>query len=52
VTKALEAKGHKVKVLPAFTQVMGSIQVIMLDTKSGVMRGAADPRADGVALGY
>ena len=52
VTKALEAKGHKVKVLPAFTQVMGSIQVIMLDPKSGVMRGAADPRADGVALGY
>jgi gamma-glutamyltranspeptidase/glutathione hydrolase len=52
VTKALEAKGHKVKVLPAFTQVMGSIQLIMLDPKSGALWGAGDPRADGVALGY
>jgi oxamate amidohydrolase len=52
VTKSLEAKGHKVKVQPAFTQVMGSIQVIMLDPKSGALWGAGDPRADGVALGY
>jgi gamma-glutamyltranspeptidase len=52
VTRALEAKGHKVKVQPAFTQVMGSIQAIMLDPKSGALWGAGDPRADGVALGY
>jgi hypothetical protein len=31
---------------------MGSIQVIMLDLKSGALWGAGDPRADGVALGY
>jgi gamma-glutamyltranspeptidase/glutathione hydrolase len=52
VAKALETKGHKVKVQPPFTQVMGSIQAIMLDPKSGALWGAGDPRADGVALGY
>jgi len=52
VTKALETKGHKVKVQPPFTQVMGSIQAIMLDPKSGALWGAGDPRVDGVALGY
>ena len=42
----------KAKVLPAFTQVMSSIQVIVLDPKSGALWGAGDPRADGVAFGY
>jgi len=42
----------KVKVLPAFTQVMGSIQVIILDPKSGALWGAGDSSADGVAFGY
>lgn len=52
VAKALEAKGHKVKVHPPFTQTMGSIQAIMIDPKTGALWGAGDPRADGVALGY
>ena len=42
----------KVKVLPAFTQVIRSIQVIILDPKSGALWGAGDPRADGVVFGY
>jgi gamma-glutamyltranspeptidase len=52
VAEALETKGHKVKVQPPFTQVMGSTQAIMLDPKTGALWGAGDPRADGVALGY
>lgn len=50
--KALEAKGHKVKVHGAYTQTMGSIQAIMIDPRTGTLWGAGDPRADGVALGY
>jgi gamma-glutamyltranspeptidase len=42
----------KVKVLPAFTQAMGSIQMIIRDPKSGALWGAGDPRADGVVFGY
>jgi gamma-glutamyltranspeptidase len=52
VAKALEAKGHKVKVQPPVTQIMGSIQAIMIDPRAGALWGAGDPRADGVALGY
>jgi oxamate amidohydrolase len=52
VVQTLETKGHKVKVQPAFTQIMGSIQAIMVDPKTNALWGAGDPRADGVALGY
>jgi gamma-glutamyltranspeptidase len=37
VAKTLEAKGHKVKVQPAFTQVMGSIQAIMIDQNTSAL---------------
>ncbi|MGH8057151.1 MAG: gamma-glutamyltransferase [Candidatus Entotheonellia bacterium] len=52
VAKALEAKGHKVKVHPPFTQTMGAVTAIMIDPRTGTLWGAGDPRADGVALGY
>ncbi len=52
VVKSLEARGHTVKVQPPITQVMGSIQAIMIDPRTGALWGAGDPRADGVALGY
>lgn len=53
VVSTLEAKGHKVKLHPAFAQIVaGSIQAIMIDPRTGALLGAGDPRADGVALGY
>ncbi|MCC6313875.1 MAG: gamma-glutamyltransferase, partial [Thermomicrobiales bacterium] len=30
----------------------GHAQMILRDAESGVLRGGADPRADGVAIGF
>ncbi len=48
VVQALRARGH----VPAMRGTIGDCQAIMVDPKTGVRLGAADPRADGVALGY
>lgn len=52
VTGILREKGHEVAVLEDFTDVMGHAGVIKIDPVSGVKFGGADPRGDGVALGY
>lgn len=48
VVSALEAMGHKVRVLPD----MGDVHAIVIDPKTGVRYGASDPRMDGRTLGY
>lgn len=52
VIQTLQEKGHEVEVLEDFTDVMGHAGVIKIDPVSGVKYGGADPRGDGVALGY
>ena len=50
VAAALAARGHDVKVVDAWSDLMGHAQAIALDA-DGLLRGGSDPRADGAALG-
>lgn len=49
VVDGLRALGHRPT--PA-SNPLGTAQAIWIDRKRGVLRGGADPRRDGVALGY
>src|SRR5262249_19399254 len=48
VIDALKARGHSLDLRVS----IGDCQAIMIDPKTGVRLGAADPRNDGVAIGY
>jgi gamma-glutamyltranspeptidase/glutathione hydrolase len=48
----LEASGYRVQRVEPFAQAMGHAQVILIDHESGTLIGTADPRSDGIALGY
>jgi gamma-glutamyltranspeptidase/glutathione hydrolase len=50
VLAGLEAKGHKLTVLPRYSQVMGRGNAVLHDDRLGVNFGASDPRADGEAI--
>jgi gamma-glutamyltranspeptidase/glutathione hydrolase len=52
VLDQLVAKGHRIEVLEDLAEVMGHAQAIMIAPDSGVLMGRADPRGDGVALGW
>jgi gamma-glutamyltranspeptidase/glutathione hydrolase len=49
---ALAAKGHHIEVEEGWTSSMGHAQAIVIDRERGVLAGGADPRADGLALGW
>ncbi len=49
---ALAEKGHDIEVLAEFTDVMGHAGAIWIDPDTDVKFGGADPRGDGVAIGY
>lgn len=48
----LRQLGHKVIPVEPFDEAMGHEQIILVDHQRGVLIGAADPRSDGLALGY
>jgi gamma-glutamyltranspeptidase/glutathione hydrolase len=48
---ALNAMGHNVEALGPWSGG-GAVQLIQLDRKNGVLRGATDPRPGGLALGF
>lgn len=48
--RELERRGHALEVLPAWGGG-GAVQLIQVDRARGVLRGASDPRAGGLALG-
>ena len=48
---ALKAKGHDVKVVEGYAEIMGSSQVIMIDRENGVLKAGADPRRQAYAIG-
>ena len=51
--KALEAKGQTVQVMNEEFEVdLGGMQGIVVNPETGVLRGGADPRRGGSALGY
>jgi gamma-glutamyltranspeptidase/glutathione hydrolase len=47
----LEARGHAVEVLGPWAGG-GAVQLIAMDAKGSILRGASDPRSGGIALGY
>ena len=49
---ALTAMGHKLNVRGAMDLYFGGAQAVMIDRASGMLKGAGDPRRDGVAVGY
>jgi len=49
VATALSDRGHDVRVVEAWSDLMGHAQCIALT--DGILLGGSDPRADGAALG-
>ncbi len=49
---ALEAKGHHIEVEGGWSSAMGHAQAIRIDREQSTLAGGADPRADGLALGW
>ncbi|MFQ5657937.1 MAG: gamma-glutamyltransferase [Candidatus Methylomirabilales bacterium] len=52
VLQALAAKEHRVRILPEWSERVGQAQVIVIDPDSKIRHGGADPRGDGLALGF
>ncbi|MFQ5989910.1 MAG: gamma-glutamyltransferase, partial [Candidatus Methylomirabilales bacterium] len=52
VVEGLKHRGHPVRVCGAWDDVMGHAQAILIDPETGVRQGGADPRGDGLAMGY
>lgn len=52
VTRELKLKGQPVKMLPDWDDNMGHAQAIRIHKNNGFLEGGADPRGDGLALGY
>ena len=50
VATALSERGHDVRIVEAWSDLMGHAQCIAL--ADGLLLGGSDPRADGAALGY
>jgi len=48
----LGALGYAVSLTGAYDVGFGHAQMILRDERTGALRGGADPRADGAALGY
>jgi gamma-glutamyltranspeptidase/glutathione hydrolase len=48
----LEERGHVVQRTSDWNIHYGHAQMILRDGETGLLKGGADPRADGVALGY
>ncbi len=52
VRRALEMRGHEVDVVESFSRLVGGAQGIQVNQEQGTFQGGADPRRDGVAIGF
>jgi gamma-glutamyltranspeptidase/glutathione hydrolase len=52
IVQALAQRGHPVRVVAPWDALLGHAQAIRLDPVTGMRQGGADPRGDGLALGY
>lgn len=48
----LRERGHNVRLVGPYDELMGHEQIIAIDHGRGVLVGAADPRTDGLVLGH
>ncbi|MBM3948151.1 MAG: gamma-glutamyltransferase [SAR202 cluster bacterium] len=48
----LEQRGHDIQTIESWSLNVGGAQAIQFDAREGVFQGGADPRRDGVAMGY
>ena len=48
----LEQRGHDVQTVESWSMNVGGAQAVARDPDTGVFHGGADPRRDGVAIGY
>jgi oxamate amidohydrolase len=44
--------GHRINLTPDYSDLMGHAGAILVDRSTGVLKGGADPRGDGAAVGY
>lgn len=52
VIDGLKKRGHDMRVVERGSDMMGHANGILINSKTGILSGAADPRSDGIALGY
>jgi len=52
VAEQLAGLGHHIHILGPWEDAMGHAQAIVFDPASQIFAGAADPRCDGLAMGY
>ena len=52
VVEDLRKRGHEVKRVENWSQVMGCAHGIIIDPENGLRMGGSDPRSDGAAIGY
>lgn len=52
VAERLRGMGHPVRMLGDYDSTLGHAQAVQMTSPGGPLRGAADPRGDGVALGW
>jgi len=48
----LQSIGYSIKEYPPFDLFFGGAQAILVDPKTGIMHGGADPRRDGAVFGF
>ena len=52
VRRALAGRGHQMTLVDGYPMGLGAAHGIVVDSERGVFHGGADPRRDGVALGW
>ena len=52
IVQELARRGHPVRVVAPWNELLGHAQAIRIDPATGVRQGGADPRGDGLAVGY
>jgi oxamate amidohydrolase len=52
VVRELMRLGHRINLTPDYSDLMGHAGAIQIDRTTGVMKGGADPRGDGAAVGF
>jgi gamma-glutamyltranspeptidase / glutathione hydrolase len=50
--EALRQRGHEIRLLPDWSAAVGGGHGIAIDPETGVFAGGADPRRDGMAVGW